>query len=894
MSEAKAKITTFDRELKEEQAYWISRLSVERAESGLRPDYERPESYAGERERIEVAVPADSAEKLARLTGGSPFLTYAALMTVLKVCLYRYSETELIIVGSPAFQPEGAAGDNANVLAILDEVTGGTSFKQLLSNVRASLREAYDRQNYPFERLLRDLKIERQPNRAPLFDVSLALSNIHSKFPASELKNDLTITFDSAPASLSGTFEYSSALFRRESVERFGEHFLNVLRHALQNLNARVSELDMLTDAERHTLLAEWNDTAREFPHNHAIHQLFEARAAETPDAVALIFDERRMTYAELNARASQLAHALQRRGVAPEVRVGVCLDRSMEMVLAILGILKAGGVYVPLDPSYPQERLAFILHDSQARVLVTQHRHEERLPDFQGEAFYLEADAATLAGESEEQPESRVMPENLAYVIYTSGSTGQPKGVQVEHRSLCNLAAAQSRTFGVRPESHVIQLASFSFDASVSEIFMALVKGATLCLGYSEAVFSATAFVQLVRNQEVTVATIPPAVLAVLPVEELTGLKTIIAAGERCPAEVAARWSAGRRFFNAYGPTETTVCATMAECSTPEDGVPPPIGRPIDNAQVYLLDADLQCVPLGAVGELCVGGVCLSRGYLNRPDLTAEKFVPDQFSAEPGARLYRTGDSARYRPDGQLEYLGRRDQQVKIRGFRIELGEVEAALNAHPAVQDGAVIVREDVPGEKRLVAYAVRAATETTDATEIRDALRQRLPDYMVPSAVVLLETMPLTHNGKIDRRALAATDRERTTREEFVAPRNSIERKLAEIWSELLGIEQVDVNDRFVVSIHDHFFDLGGHSLMAVRMFSRVREAFGVELPLNLIFTSAPTIAGLAQAIEQYMVETADVDEVVAMLKELDELSDEEIKALLESEEEEATQG
>jgi amino acid adenylation domain-containing protein len=897
MSEAKAKITTFDRELKEEQAYWISRLSVERAEFGLRPDYERPGSYAGETERIEVSVPADPAEKLARLTGGSPFLTYAALMTVLKVCLYRYSETGVIVVGSPVFQPEGASGDSANVLAILDEVAGRSSFKQLLSNVRTSLREAYDRQNYPFERLLRDLKVERQANRAPLFDVALALTNIHPKFPTSELKNDLTITFTSAPASLSGTFEYSSALFRHESVERFGRHFLNVLSHALQNINARVSELEMLTDAERHELLVEWNDTAREFPQRHAIHQLFEARAAETPEAVALIFDERKMTYAELDARANQLAHALQRRGVAPEVRVGVCLERSMEMVLAILGILKAGGAYVPLDPAYPKERLAFMLQDSQARVLVTQQQLAERLPEFQGEVLRLEADGQAFAGESAEQPDSRVRPENLAYVIYTSGSTGQPKGVQVEHRSLCNLAAAQIRTFGVEPESHVIQLASFSFDASVSEIFMALVRGATLCLGYSENVFSADAFVQLVREQEVTIATIPPAVLSVLPLEELTGLETIIAAGERCPAEVAARWSAGRRFFNAYGPTETTVCATMAECSA-EDGALPPIGRPIDNAQVYLLDADLQCMPPGAAGELCVGGVCLSRGYLNRPDLTAEKFVPNPFSAEPGARLYRSGDSARYRPDGQLEYLGRHDQQVKIRGFRIEIGEVEAALNAHPAVRDGAVIVREDVPGEKRLVAYALinatGDATEKPDAAEIRESLRQRLPDYMVPSSVVLLETMPLTSNGKIDRRALAASDRERTSREEFVAPRNSIERKLAEIWSELLGIEQVDVNDRFLVSIHDHFFDLGGHSLMAVRMFSRVREAFGVELPLNLIFTSAPTIAGLAQAIEQYMVETADVSEVVAMLKELDELSDEEIKALLESEEEEAAQG
>jgi len=893
MSEAKSKITTFDRELKEEQEYWISRLSAEREEANLRLDYERPASYAADKGQVEVTVPADLTQMLAKLTGGSPFLTYTALMTVLKVCLYKYSETDLIIVGSPAFQPENAPSENANVLAILNEVAGRVSFKQLLSSVHTSLREAYDRQNYPFERLLRDLKIEWPENRSPLFDVVLVLTNIHPNFPSSELKNDITITFASTPEALFGTFEYGRDLFQRESIERLCDHFLNVLRHALQNINARVDELEMLTDAERHKLFVEWNDTATDFSHTQCIHQLFEARVAQTPEAIALIFDDRKMTYAELNRRANQLAHALQRRGIVPELRVGVCMDGSLEMVVAILGILKAGGAYLPLDPAYPKDRLAFMLHDANPRVLLTQQRQKERLPEFQGEVFYLDADWETIAGENMEQPDARVTPENLAYIIYTSGSTGQPKGVQVEHRSLCNLAEAQIRSFGVQPESHVIQLASFSFDASVSEIFMALIRGATLCLGYSEAVFSATAFVQLVRDQEVTIATIPPAVLAVLPVEELTALKTIIAAGERCPAEVATRWSAGRRFFNAYGPTETTVCATLAECSS-ENGSMPPIGRPIDNAQVYLLDADLQCVPIGAAGELCVGGVCLGRGYLNRPDLTAEKFVPNRFSAEPGARLYRTGDSARYRPDGQLEYLGRHDRQVKIRGFRIEIGEIEAALNGHPQVRESAVIVREDVPGEKRLVAYVVGDATEPTEVGEIREALRQKLPDYMMPSSLVLLETMPLTSNGKIDRRALAATDRARATNQEFVAPRNSVERKLAEIWSELFGIEQVDVNDRFLVSIHDHFFDLGGHSLMAVKMFSRVREAFGVELPLNLIFTSAPTIAGLAQAIEQYMLETADVGEVVAMLKELDELSDEEIKALLESEEEGAPQG
>ncbi|MET0624308.1 MAG: amino acid adenylation domain-containing protein [Pyrinomonadaceae bacterium] len=892
MSKAKSKITTFDREMKEGQEYWLKRLAGAPGESGLRPDYARPAVYAGHRDEVELAVPDDVSRKLSKLTGGSHFLTYAALMSALKVCLYKYSGDGAVVVGSPVFQQDGAPAPGSNVLAITGAVSGRRSFKELLVEVRAALREAYDRQGYPFERLLRDLGLERPENRSPLFDVALALKDIHPPFPTEQLKNDLTVTFELAGDSLAGVVDYNADLFRRESVERFGGHLVTLLGRALEDVNARVGGLEMLAEDERRRLLIEWNDTAAEFSDGRCVHQLFEARADETPQAVALLFDGSEVTYAELERRANRLANALERRGVGPESRVGVLMERSVEMIVAVLGVLKAGGAFVPLDPAYPRERLAFMVEDAGVRLLLTRRRHEEKLPDFAGEVLRLDSDAAASGGESEARPAGRVAPDNLAYVIYTSGSTGGPKGVMVNHRGLCNLAEAQSRTFGVEPESRVIQLASFSFDASVSEIFMALVKGAALCLGYSEADFSESGFTRQVREQGVTVATIPPAVLAVLPAEELGGLKTVIAAGESCPAEVVARWAPGRRFFNAYGPTETTVCATMAECDAREDA-PPPIGRPIANAQVYLLDADLNCAPLGAAAELCLGGVCLGRGYLNRPALTAEKFIPNPFAAEPGARLYRTGDLARYRPDGRLEYLGRRDQQVKIRGFRIEIGEVEAALGRHPAVKDGAVVVREDVPGDKRLVAYVVADSSRPADAADIRESLRRSLPEYMVPASVVLLEAMPLTPNGKTDRRALATAERRRAEGGEYVAPRNPIEVKLAEIWSELLGIEQVNVNDGFLVSIHDHFFDLGGHSLMAVRMFSRVREAFGVELPLNLIFTSAPTIAGLAEAIERYMVETADVGEVVAMLKELDGLSDEEITALLESEAE-AAQG
>jgi amino acid adenylation domain-containing protein len=468
------------------------------------------------------------------------------------------------------------------------------------------------------------------------------------------------------------------------------------------------SELALLTASEKHQLLVEWNATQTDYPADKCIHQLFEEQVERTPDAVAVVFEEEQLTYRELNCRANQLSHYLQTVGVEPDVLVGICVERSLEMLVGLLGILKAGGAYVPLDPAYPEERLAYMLSDAQVSMLLTQEKLVTQLPNHQAQVVCLDRDWKTISQECDENPLSGSKPDHLAYVIYTSGSTGKPKGVLLAHRGLCNLASAQMKLFDVQPFSRILQFASLSFDASVSEIFMALCAGATLCLGTLDSLLPGSNLMTLLHNQSITHLTLPPSVLAVLTPEELPAFRTLIVAGEACSPDLATKWSKGRRFFNAYGPTESTVCATVAKYT---DGISKlSIGRPIANTQIYILNSHLQPVSIGISGELYISGVGLARGYLNRPDLTKEKFIPNPFSDEPDARLYKTGDLARYLRDGNIEFLGRIDQQVKIRGFRIELGEIESVLSEHPAVQNAAVIVREEKPGDKSLVAYVVQ----------------------------------------------------------------------------------------------------------------------------------------------------------------------------------------
>ncbi len=605
-----------------------------------------------------------------------------------------------------------------------------------------------------------------------------------------------------------------------------------------------------LDDAERQKVLVEWNDTARDFPHDKCFQQLFEQQVELTPDAETVIFGDQKLSYRELNSRANRLAHHLQSLGVGPETLVGISVERSIEMVVGILGILKAGGAFVPLDPAYPRERLAFMINDSGIEVLLTQEKLLDVLPPYYGEIIHLDRSDTSYP---DDNLDSGAVPENAAYVIYTSGSTGTPKGVVIAHRGLCNLATAQIRAFNVQPSSRVLQFAALSFDASVTEFAMALLRGAALVIARREDLMPGERLIALLRNQSITTVTFPPSVLALLPPEEFPALRTIIVAGEACWAELVLRWAVdGRLFCNAYGPTENTVCISIAECAP--NGRKPTIGRALANVQVYVLDENMRPAPLGVPGEIYSAGEGLARAYLNRADLTATRFVPNPYSTVPGARLYRTGDRGRYLPDGQLEFLGRVDQQVKLRGFRIELGEIEAVLCRHDGVRDAIVVAREESNGDKRLVAYVVGEV----ETGELRSHLQEQLPDYMIPATWVMLDALPLTANGKVDRKALPAPDSQRPELSSaYIAPRSAIERDIAEVWQEVLAIENVGVND--------NFFDLGGHSLQAVRVHGKLRAKFEKNLLLFELF-QFPTIAAMAKYISNDYAEGAPAEQGV----------------------------
>ena len=621
----------------------------------------------------------------------------------------------------------------------------------------------------------------------------------------------------------------------------------------MANPQQRISELPLLTERERHQLLVEWNDTQTDYPKDKCIHQLFEAQVETTPNAVAVVFEDQQLTYRELNTKANQLAHYLQTLGVKPEVLVGICVERSIEMVIGLLGILKAGGAYMPLDPAYPAERLVFMLEDAGVPVLLTQSSLKEKLPETEAQLICLDVEAEMLSRFAEENLVSGVTPTNLAYVIYTSGSTGRPKGVAMEQEPLVNLISWQRKHSTAGYGTKTLQFAPVSFDVSFQEMFATWCSGGTLVMITEELRRDARALLSFMSKHDISRLFLPFVALqhlaeASTESEHLpVNLREIITAGEQLQIiSPIVHWFqqlTDCTLHNHYGPSESHVVTFFTLDDAVSDWPPlPPIGHPIANTQIYILDPYLQSVSVGVPGELHIGGACLARGYLNRPDLTAEKFIKNPFSDNPNSRLYKTGDLARYLPDGNIEYLGRIDNQVKIRGFRIELGEIEAVLAQHPLVKENAVIVHEASQTDKRLVAYFVPHQGQVIENTALRDFLKERLPDYMVPSAFVTKESLPLTPNGKIDRRVLSkdSVSNYQLSEEKFVAPRTPDEKLLAGIWASVLGIEQVGV--------HDNFFELGGHSLLAVSLLAQIEQQFGKHLPLAALFQSA-TIAELA---------------------------------------------
>ncbi len=842
--------------LQTQLSYWQQQLADAPALLSLPTDRPRPavQTFSGAHQKF--ALSFELTKGLIQLSQEQGVTLFMTLLATFDTLLYRYTGQSDILVGSPIAnrnrnEIEGLIGFFINTLVMRTNLAGNPSFSQLLGQVREMALGAYAHQDLPFEMLVEALQPERDLSHTPLFQVMFVLENS----PMSQLeltglsasplvvegttaKFDLTLLMENTATGLVGWWEYNTDLFDGSTIERMTGHFVTLLSGIVANPEERISQLPLLTEVEQRQLLFEWNDTQAEYPQDKCIHQLFEEQVKRTPDAVAVVFENQQLTYHQLNCRANQLAQYLQTLGVKPDVLVGICVERSLEMVVELLGILKAGGAYLPLDPDYPTERLRFMLQDAQVSVLLTQQQLVDRLPEHQANLICLDEVWEQIAQNNQDNPTSGARAFDLANVIYTSGSTGKPKGVMVEHIGLCNLAQAQIQTFGLQNFSRILQFASLSFDASIWEIVMALGSGATLYLGTKESLLPGIPLIERLRNYCITHITLPPSALAVMSIEELPALQTMIVAGEACSVELVRQWSAGRNFFNAYGPTEATVCATIAKCTHGDEKIS--IGRAIANTQIYILDEYLQPVPVGVPGELHISGIGLARGYLNRPELTTEKFIPNPFKEAGERKLYKTGDLARYLPDGNIEYLGRIDNQVKIRGFRIELGEIEALLSQHGDVQICCVIAREETPGNKRLVAYVVPQKDVTPTTSELRQFLADKLPAYMIPTTFVMLESLPLTPNGKIDRRALPEPDLHQKL-SDYVMPNTEVERIIAGIWQKALEVEKV--------GIYNNFFELGGHSLLLVRINQQLQETFGLELSIIDMF-NYPNIHNLSQ--------------------------------------------
>jgi amino acid adenylation domain-containing protein len=884
--------------LREQAEYWKETLGGAPAVLELPLDHPRParQDYAGAFLPLELDGEMTAGLKaLGRRHGTTLFMTVLAGWAAV---LARLSGQEDVVVGTPSAnrgraEIEGLIGFFINTLALRVDLAGSPSVAELLGRVKGRALGAQQNQDIPFEQVVELVQPVRSMAHSPLFQAMFSWQNAPEsrlELPGLALaplpqtdaadvadvadvgtessataKFDLSLFLFERGGRISGGMTYATSLFEQASVERHLAYLHRVLAAMAADDLQGVGTLPLLPEAERRLVVEEWNATDAAYPRDTCVHELVEAQAARAPDAVAVVFDGGELTYGELNAHANRLAHHLRDLGVGPDARVAICVERGPAMVVGLLAILKAGGGYVPLDPSYPAERLRYMLHDSAPAAVLTQGSLEGV------EALFADVDVPVVDLESAEWADrpatnpsrAGIEPHHLAYVIYTSGSTGMPKGVMIEHRSLANHTAWQAGAFGVGPDDTVLQRTSISFDASVWELWTTLASGARMLLLSPAAAKDPAAIGRATLEGGVTIAQFVPtllqAVLTSLPEGGSLPCRILCCGGEPLSAALVneARAAGAGRVVNLYGPTEATIDSTWDVFGSAADGRVPAIGRPIANARIYVLDARGEPVPAGVSGELYVGGAGLARGYLGRHGLTAERFVPDPFSVDGGARMYRTGDLGRWRADGTLEFLGRTDFQVKLRGYRIELGEIEAALRSHDAVRDAVVLAREDAPGDRRLVAYIV--APDSVEADALRESLAERLPEHMVPAAYVRLEALPLTPSGKVDRKALPAPEGDAFVTRGYEAPVGNTEQALAEIWAEVLGVERVGRND--------HFFKLGGHSLLAVRVISHVRQALGVEVAIADLFEK-PVLSALAQHVVHAMLAQFDPEELAQL--------------------------
>jgi amino acid adenylation domain-containing protein len=844
--------------------YWRGQLAGELPR--LQLPFDRPrtseESHCCAVEEFEL--PGSLAQGLKRLAQKSGCSLYVTLLTGTAILLQRYSGQDEMMIGgtSSGKNPGGIAGPTGNfenLLALRVDLAGNPNFLELQTRVAAVFLDATAHAGVPFSEAMKEVHSGNESAGNLLFNVVVSQTSLLPKdVSAAEdssgnFMEDLKFSFEDRGEQLYGAITYATDLFDRTTIAEMARHWRNLLTCACADPAKRVSELDILSADERNRIVYEWNLTLAAYP-NICVHELFERQAAKTPDLTAVVSEDKTLSYRELNERANQLAHYLRKRGVGPEVLAGICLNRTPEMVIGLLGIWKAGGAYVPLDPAYPRERLSYMMRDSAAKFLLTSGELKRLIPSADDKAILLDSDWRQIAKESSANPESGAVPSNLAYVMYTSGSTGEPKGVMIPHSGLANYLTWAIGAYGVEEGQSVPVHSSISIDLTVTSLYLPLLAGGKVELLREDA-GAQNLIAALKKAENRNLVKITPSHLELLsqqlsPQQAASVTKTFVIGGEVLLAKNLELWrefAPATRLINEYGPTETVVgCCVYEVCPEDPRAGPVAIGRPIANTQLYILDRNLQPVPAGVKGDLYIGGDGVARGYLNMPELTQKNFIADPFSGKNGARLYKSGDLARYRKDGTLEFLGRVDDQVKVRGYRIELGEIEAALVAHPAVQSCKVLAVEQTPGNKQLVTYAILQGNESPSAEDLKDFLKLSLPEYMVPAQIVFMDSFPLILNGKIDRRALPApTHGNISAAHEFVPPRTEIEKKVAAMWAELLDVEQI--------GIHDDFFDLGGHSLMAIKALSRIREEFDVDLPLATLL-QAPTIAQLAALLHK----------------------------------------
>ena len=850
-------------------AYWREKLASELPVCSWPNDRPRPpiESHKGAVQRF--AFPEELSRRIRMLSGETGISVYMMLLAGLAAVLHRYTNEDEFVVGTltsgrTRTELEQMAGYFVNPLAIRLDLSGDPSFHELLKRTRTGMLEGIAHERVPFLQVVKEVQRKHDPSRNPLFQIILSQQPVMNhvapgwEVVSEEISNggsklDLLIVIDDRGAAISGPITYNPDLFDAETIQRLVGHWNALIEGAVANPEQAVSNLPILTTNEHKRIVVDWNNTEAQYSNgNRCLHQLIEEQAEQTPNGIAITFEQHHVSYGELNQRANQLARHLKKLGVGPDVLVAVMAERSLEMVVALLGVLKAGGAYVPIDPDYPVDRVAFMLGDAGAPVLLTQARFADRVPGHEGKTLCLDSEWEQVSQESTSNPTNEATPDNLAYMIYTSGSTGQPKGAMNTHRGICNRLLWMQEQYRLTGADAVLQKTPFSFDVSVWEFFWPLLAGSRVVLAKPGGHRDPAYLADLITEEQITVLHFVPSMLGIFldePKAKRCGsLRHVICSGEALPFNLQEKFFQLflSQLHNLYGPTEAAVDVTYWACQRDSERKIVPIGRPVANTQIYILDRNLRPVPTGVAGELHIGGIQVGRGYHNRPELTKEKFIPDLFSQNPEARLYKTGDLCRWLPDGAVEYLGRMDFQVKIRGQRIELGEIETVLGRHEAVKQCVVLAREDSEGGKNLVAYFEPWAGSPPQAGALRQFLNQQLPDYMVPAAFLPIEKLPLSPNGKIDRKALPAPEKEWTAvKVSYAPPRDPVEQILVQLWAKVLRTK--------TIGVHDNFFELGGHSLLAVRLVTEIEKVYGKRLPLSMLLR-APTIAEVAEILRK----------------------------------------